>query len=556
MTAERNIKDIIKKAEDRLFRVDKECYIIYTGNSLADIGPFVRMGNSGWLPPDLRPLVHNVIITDLLPFNLDLELSNFMGGSSKRYIGEEESLERVIGLLESSGVEADSIKQIAVGKSGNGSGKDSSRKEKIGAGNGQDRSYALFYSDSNIVVTYGDQRIFELLKEVRSDRGRFSEDEVNRRVRKDRRRLEELLRLFQEKQEGAAEGSPAKAAYPQRPSAVERQSAAKSLASSDSPRRSQAASHRPKVSSLEAQARQDAAGGVGLGVPDGSQALKGIRSGKGSARLSISPKKGSTIGAAPAVYIPRSLWIATGTVAVAIGLILGIVLGIPSVRVGLDSVASRGDVTSRANEPRIGAEERGGRMARPDGGATSQPSLGSDESEVALSQTSDLPRTDSDRPVSGDDGATSVAVARLPSAPLDGKGGLAVSENVRRPEGSPASQASLVKPSELAGPVALKPTSDEQDQQGRLPENVMVVKGKEGDAFTRRITTYEVFEYVNKIALLNGYYRIGDKGANLKNPDLIYPDNELIMPSGDRRVVVKRGDTIWKIAAEDLQRVF
>lgn len=511
----RGIKDIIKKAQDRLFRVDKECYIIYTGNSLTDIGPFVRMGNSGWLPPELRPLVHSVIVTDLLSFNIDLELSVFRNGPpTKKYIGEEEPLRKALDLLESSGVEADSIKQIAVGKSENGSGKDGSKKEKIGTGNGQDRSYALFYSDSNIVVTYGNQCIFELLKEVRGDRGRFPEDEVNRRVRKDRRRLEELLSLIQERQEKTAEGSLAKAAYSQRPGAAERQSAAKSLASPDSSRGSQAASHRPKVSSLEAQARQDTAGGVG--ISDGAQALKGLRSRKGSAQLSSSLKKGSTIGAAPAVYIPRSLWIATGAIAAAIGLILGIVFGIPSVRVKLDSVTNR----------------------------------------VTISPSGDLARADPDSLAPRDDRVTSVAATRLPSAPLDGEGIPAVSENVRKPEEASSSQASVVKPSEIARPGVLKPTSDGSDQQGRLPENVIVVKGREGEAFTRRITAYEIFEYVNKIALLNGYSRIGDKGANLKNPDLIYPDNELIMPSGDRKVMVKRGDTIWKIAAEDLQRVF
>jgi hypothetical protein len=39
------LKDIIKTDSDRLFHVDPECYILFTGDSVHDEQPFIRIGN-------------------------------------------------------------------------------------------------------------------------------------------------------------------------------------------------------------------------------------------------------------------------------------------------------------------------------------------------------------------------------------------------------------------------------------------------------------------------------------------------------------------------------
>jgi hypothetical protein len=73
------IKDIIKSDDDRLFIVDPECYIIFTGETTDDIKPFIRIGNWNDMPVELIPLIENIIITDSLignpaheQFNIDV----------------------------------------------------------------------------------------------------------------------------------------------------------------------------------------------------------------------------------------------------------------------------------------------------------------------------------------------------------------------------------------------------------------------------------------------------------------------------------------------------
>ena len=59
------IEDIVRSDVERLFIIDRECFVIYTGNSLEDDKPFIRIGNYIDLPVDLIPLVENIVITDL-----------------------------------------------------------------------------------------------------------------------------------------------------------------------------------------------------------------------------------------------------------------------------------------------------------------------------------------------------------------------------------------------------------------------------------------------------------------------------------------------------------
>ena len=49
------LKDIIRTNKDRIFMVDPECFIIYTGSELDDPQPFIRIGNWAELPADLIP---------------------------------------------------------------------------------------------------------------------------------------------------------------------------------------------------------------------------------------------------------------------------------------------------------------------------------------------------------------------------------------------------------------------------------------------------------------------------------------------------------------------
>ena len=84
-----DIHDIIKTDSDRIFIISPECYIIFTGDTLEDQQPFIRIGNSRNLPVRVIPLVENIIITDILlgnpvneQFNIDVQYL-----PSNRYIG-------------------------------------------------------------------------------------------------------------------------------------------------------------------------------------------------------------------------------------------------------------------------------------------------------------------------------------------------------------------------------------------------------------------------------------------------------------------------------------
>lgn len=86
---EASLQEIIPREEDRLFIIDRECYIIFTGSTLSDERPFIRLGNYIDLPVEIIPQIENIVITDLLvgnpafeQFNIDVRTL-----SHNRYIG-------------------------------------------------------------------------------------------------------------------------------------------------------------------------------------------------------------------------------------------------------------------------------------------------------------------------------------------------------------------------------------------------------------------------------------------------------------------------------------
>ena len=90
------IRDIIKSDSDRLFIVDPECYIIFTGETTDDIKPFIRIGNWSDMPVELVPLIENIIITDGLVGNPSHEQFNIdvRHLPHNRYIGSRGTVQR------------------------------------------------------------------------------------------------------------------------------------------------------------------------------------------------------------------------------------------------------------------------------------------------------------------------------------------------------------------------------------------------------------------------------------------------------------------------------
>src|SRR3990172_9044236 len=157
------IKDIIKTDADRLFIVDPECYILFTGETKDDIQPFIRIGNWMDMPIELIPLVENIIITDSLignpsheQFNIDVRYL-----STNRYIGSRSIVvkfleyQKIFGLDLANASVVDIEKDLPV----------LSAEKNISYKN---QFIGVFYRDGNFKVLLNKNTIFDLNKIIRN----------------------------------------------------------------------------------------------------------------------------------------------------------------------------------------------------------------------------------------------------------------------------------------------------------------------------------------------------------------------------------------------------
>ncbi len=151
------IKDIIKSDADRLFIVDSECFIIFTGESTDDIQPFIRIGNWIDMPVALIPLIENIIITDSLIGNpsheqFNIEVRRLL---SNRYIGSRATVskffdyQKIFDLDLTNASVVDIEKDIPV----------LSAEKNI---SNKDRFIGIFYRDGNFKVLLNKNTIFDL----------------------------------------------------------------------------------------------------------------------------------------------------------------------------------------------------------------------------------------------------------------------------------------------------------------------------------------------------------------------------------------------------------
>lgn len=112
------LQEIIPREEDRLFIIDRECYIIFTGTALTDERPFIRLGNFIDLPVEIIPQIENIVITDLLvgnpafeQFNIDVRTL-----SQNRYIGSLPVVNRYLDFQKVFGLDLKNAKIVDVEK--------------------------------------------------------------------------------------------------------------------------------------------------------------------------------------------------------------------------------------------------------------------------------------------------------------------------------------------------------------------------------------------------------------------------------------------------------
>lgn len=161
------LKDIIKNESDRIFHVDPECFIIFTGNSLTDIQPFIRLGNWIDMPIELIPLMENIIISDLKignpsyeQFNIDVKYlpkNRYIGGNT--VINKFLNFQKIFGLDLKNANFINAEKDIpAIPKKKN----ISDRESFLG----------IFYRDGNFKIKQNNKDLFDLKKYIE-----FSQDE-------------------------------------------------------------------------------------------------------------------------------------------------------------------------------------------------------------------------------------------------------------------------------------------------------------------------------------------------------------------------------------------
>ncbi len=91
-----DLKDIIQTGSDRLFIVDRECYLVYTGETVDDEKTFIRIGNWFGMPLEIIPMIENIIITESITGDPSCEQFNIDLIDLKRnsYIGRESEIKR------------------------------------------------------------------------------------------------------------------------------------------------------------------------------------------------------------------------------------------------------------------------------------------------------------------------------------------------------------------------------------------------------------------------------------------------------------------------------
>lgn len=151
------IKDIIKSDSDRLFIVDPECYIIFTGETTDDIKPFIRIGTWNDLPVELIPLIENIIITDSLignpaheQFNIDVRHL-----PENRYIGSRAVVRKFFDYQRIFGLDLTNASVVDIEKDLPELSKEKNISHK-------DQFIGVFYRDGNFKVLLNKNTIFDL----------------------------------------------------------------------------------------------------------------------------------------------------------------------------------------------------------------------------------------------------------------------------------------------------------------------------------------------------------------------------------------------------------
>ena len=137
--------------ENRVFRIDRECYLLFLGIDELDDKPFVRIGNSSWLNERVLEVISHTVITESFtgnPFG-EVGLTHHYRGL---YLGEPKIVEVIKSFFDRFHVTDSEV---------------ISYQEQVER---EGRDHVYFYNTGNIVVTFGGQRLFDLYAREKADR--------------------------------------------------------------------------------------------------------------------------------------------------------------------------------------------------------------------------------------------------------------------------------------------------------------------------------------------------------------------------------------------------
>ncbi len=154
-----NIKDFIKSPKDRLFIVDYDCYIIYSGHDILYKKPFIRIGTWKDMPAELIPLIETIILTEKISGNLYYEQfnTNLTAPEECTYIGRSKILRDLINFMKTFALDLERSSRVTIEKDI----PEISRK-KISSGSNE--FIGLFLENGNFQISYNDDEILNIEK--------------------------------------------------------------------------------------------------------------------------------------------------------------------------------------------------------------------------------------------------------------------------------------------------------------------------------------------------------------------------------------------------------
>ena len=140
------------KSGGRVFRIDRECYVIYVGSDDHRVRPFLRVGTSSNLPDRIRPYIGTVVLSDRITGNplQEAETVGAVGPRRPEYTGSPELVHAFSPLT----------------------GMDRVRERPISSSNRElpQGAFVEFLTDGNLHLTVNSRRIYDLDTVEQSDR--------------------------------------------------------------------------------------------------------------------------------------------------------------------------------------------------------------------------------------------------------------------------------------------------------------------------------------------------------------------------------------------------